>query len=251
MKTIKEIVKKTKHYDVKFNDDIIPVEPEIFLKYHLKLMDTLDDKTYKALIDDNAYIYYDKLGIVRLKKMQTTKELKDYLISKGAKEALIKQLVHKYSERKYLDDFAYAKMYTQMKRNTNGPKVIFNYLREKGISNEIIEGFTKRIDEHMVLSALIPKKIKTIKNKSQKQIIQTIKGYYLRKGFSLEAIESQIKKSISNIEVDEIGLIKKEYIKLLKKYKNKDQDKSTEYQIIQKLYAKGFKIEDIKKAINT
>ena len=251
MKTVEEIVKKAKHYAIKFDQEIVSIEPEIYLKYHLKLKDALEDKTYKTLMDDNAYIYYDKLGIIRLKKMQTTKELKDYLILKGAKESLVKQLVHKYTERKYLDDYAYAKMYVQMKQHTDGPKVISNYLKEKGISNEIIESFTKRIDEHLVLSTLIPKKLKTIKNKSKKQIIQNIKGYYLRKGFSLEAVESVVKKSISSIDVNETELIKKEYLKLLKKYQNKDMDASAEYQITQKLYAKGFKIEDIKKAINS
>ncbi len=251
MKTINEIVKKTKQYSVKFNEEFISIEPEIYLKYHLKLKDTLEDKIYRALLDDNAYIFYNKLGIIRLKKIQTTKELRDYLSSKGAKESLIKQLVHKYTERKYLDDFAYAKMYTQMKQNSKGPKAISNYLKEKGISNEIIEKFTRKIDEHLVLGRLIPKKMKMIKNKSKKQIIQTLKGYYLRKGFSLEAIESQIKKSLSSLDIDELALIKKEYTKLLKKYQNKEKEQSIEYQIIQKLYAKGFKIEDIKKAINS
>ncbi|PKK92710.1 MAG: hypothetical protein CVV61_08340 [Tenericutes bacterium HGW-Tenericutes-6] len=251
MKTVQEITKKAKHYDVKFDLDVVAIEPEIYLKYHLKLKDTLDDKTYKKLIDDNLYMIYDKLGIIRLKKMQTTKEMKDYLALKGAKDALIKQLIFKYTERKYLDDFAYARMYVQMKQNADGPKVISNHLREKGISNEIIDGFISKIDEKQVLSNLIPKKLKTIKNKSKKQIIQTLKGYYLRKGFSMESTESQIKKYISSIDIDELGLIKKEYLKLLKKYQNKEQDQSIEYQIIQKLYAKGFKIEDIKKAIQS
>ena len=37
MKTVEEIVKKAKHYAIKFDQEIVSIEPEIYLKYHLKL----------------------------------------------------------------------------------------------------------------------------------------------------------------------------------------------------------------------
>ncbi|MBU1093367.1 MAG: RecX family transcriptional regulator [Firmicutes bacterium] len=250
MKTIKEIEKKTKSYQVLFDDEWVSIEPEIFLKFRLKLLQTFDTKSFQSLIIENDYVHYDKLGIIHLKKMQTTKELSDYLRSKGAKEGIIKQLVTKYTERKYLDDFTYAKFFVQLKQASLSPQMIHNQLREKGISHEMIEGFTKRIDEQGILSEQIPKKLKTIKNKSKRQVIQTIKGYYLRKGYSSEVVEAQIKKSLSLYDVNEIELIKKEYAKLIKKNMRKD-DPDIEHKIIQKIYAKGFKIEDIKKAIQS
>ncbi|MCF7930108.1 MAG: RecX family transcriptional regulator [Acholeplasmataceae bacterium] len=250
MKTIHEIEKKTQYYKVRFDDEWIMIEPEIFLKFHLKLLQTYDSKSYHQLIMENDYAHYYKLGIIHLKKMQTTKELSDYLRSKGAQESIVKQLVTKFIEKKYLDDYAYTKLYVQMKQNNDGPLMIFNKLREKGVSAELIESFTKHIDEDQILSRLLPKKISAIKNKSKKQAIQSLKGYYLRKGFSLEAVEAQIKKSMSSYQVDELELIKKEYAKLIKKYHNME-DQQVEYKIIQKLYAKGFKIEDIKKAIQS
>lgn len=250
MKTINEIEKKTKYYQVKFDDEWIAVEPEIYLKFHLKLLQTLDAKSFQVIMMENDYVHFDKLGIIHLKKMQTTKELSDYLLSKGAKESIVKQLVAKYTEKKYLDDYAYTKLYIQLKQNSEGPQMLHNQLREKGISHELIESFTKHINEHQILSHQVPKKMNSIKNKSRKQVIQTLKGHYLRKGFSLEAVEAQIKKSMSSYQVNELELIKKEYAKLLKKSHNKE-DKQLEYKIIQKLYAKGFKIEDIKKVIES
>lgn len=250
MKTIKEIEKKTKYYQVKFDDEVVMIEPEIFLKFRLKLLQTWDSKSYQEMITENEYVHFDKLGIIHLKKMLTTKELSDYLLSKGAKEAIVKQLIKKYTDRKYLDDYAYTKLYVQLKQNSDGPQMLHNQLREKGISHELIESFTKHIDENQILSHQIPKKMNSIKNKSRKQVIQTLKGYYLRKGFSLEVVEAQIKKAMSFYQVNELELIKKEYTKLLKKSHNKE-DLQLEYKIIQKLYAKGFKIEDIKKAIES
>ncbi len=250
MKTIKEIEKKTKSYQVRFDDEWVSIEPEIYMKFRLKLLQSWDTKSYQSMIMENDYVHYDKLGVMRLKKMQTTKELSDYLLSKGAKEAIVKQLIVKYTDRKYLDDFSYTKLFIQLKQNSEGPQMLFNQLREKGIAHDMIESFTKRIDEHAILSIQVPKKLNSMKNKSKKQIIQTLKGYYLRKGYSLEAVESQIKKSMSSYQVDELELIKKEYAKLCKRYKP-ENDQDLEYKLIQKLYAKGFKIEDIKKAIQS
>ncbi|MFH1693969.1 MAG: RecX family transcriptional regulator [Bacillota bacterium] len=250
MKKIIEIEKKTKSYLVRFNEELVSIEPEIYLKFHLRLQQEFEDKEYAKLIKENEYVFYDKLGIIRLKRMQTSKELKDYLLSKGAHETIAKQLITKYTERKYLDDYTYAKLYVQLKQDSEGPQLIFNHLKEKGISNEIIEGFTKKIDEHSILEHLIPKKLKSIKNKSKKQAIQTLKGFCLRKGFSLETVDAQIKKALVSYDIDELELIKKEYAKLQKKYQSKTRDNFTNYNMIQKLYAKGFKIEDIKKVIH-
>lgn len=250
MKTINEIEKKTQYYKVRFDDEWIMIEPEIFLKFHLKLLQTYDTKTYHQLIMENDYAHYYKLGIIHLKKMQTTKELSDYLRSKGAQESIIKRLIIKFTERKYLDDYAYTKLYVQLKQNTDGPQMIDHKLKEKGIPPDLILSFIKHIDEHQILNQLVTKKMSSIKNKSKKQVIQTLKGYYLKKGFSMESVETAIKKAISSYQVDELELIKKEYAKLIKKHHNQDKEQ-LEYKIIQKLYAKGFKIEDIKKAIQS
>ncbi len=249
MKKVLGITKKTKSYAVQFDEDVILIEPEIFLKYHLRLLQELDKKTFNSLCLDNDYAHYYKLGIAKLKKMLTIHEMREYLISKGAKEAIVKQLISRYTEKKYLDDFAYAKLYTQLKQNSEGPVMIANRLRAKGISKDIIDGFVNEIDEKEILNHLIPKKMSSIKNKSKKQMIQTLKGFFVRKGFSLDAVESVIKKSLSSYDVNELDLIKKNYEKLFQKYHGKMKDKELNYFLTQKLYAKGFKIEDIKKVI--
>ncbi len=249
MKTVKSIEKKAKGYDVTFGVETIRIEPDLMVKYHLKLQDELDEKTYQNLIVENEYLYYQKLGIAKLKRMMTIHEMKAYLSLKGAKDVIIKQLIHDFIKKKYLDDVQYAKLYTQLKKTTDGPKAIENKLREKGISKEIVDQMTSQIDEPFILKESLPKKMASIKNKSKKQMIQTLKGYYLRKGFSLDAVDQVIKKNLSSYQVNEIDLIKKEAQKLMKKYKDKVEAKELNYFVTQKLYAKGFKIEDIKKVI--
>lgn len=249
MRTVESIQKKNKNYEVGFNQEKYQIEPELMIKYHLKLKDVLDEKTFQDLMIENDYLFYNKLGIAKLKRMMTIHEMRTYLESKGAKASIIKQLIHDYVKKKYLDDGLYAKFYTQLKKESDGPRAIENKLREKGISREIIDKEISQIDETAILRSALPKKMASIKNKSKKQMIQTLKGYYMRKGFSLDPVENTIKENLSSYQVNEIELVKKEAQKLLKKYQSKVEPGELKYFLTQKLYAKGFKIDDIKKVI--
>ena len=249
MKTIKEVTKKPKIFQVYIDEEMISVEPEVYFRYHLKPGLELESSTYLALIQDNEYAYYFRIGIEKLKKMMTKKELSDYLLSKGAKTAMVHQLISLFEQRKYLDDYSYAKTYFSLKERTEGPDMIQNKLREKGVSQTIISGFIENYNEDEILADLVGKKLKSIHNKSKKQAIQTTKSYFISKGFSMDAIDRNIKNNLHLFQTDELLLIQKEYQKLLKKYQEKMEAHELKYFLTQKLYQKGFSIEDIHKVL--
>jgi len=249
MKTITEIIKKPKLYQVIIDQDVILVEPEVYFKHHLKVGLELDAEEYRNLIQDNLYAYYFRIGIEKLKKMMTKKELSDYLLSKGATAGLVNQLILLYEQRKYLDDLNYTKTYFSIKKNTEGPEMIQNKLKEKGISQAILAGFLSNYQEDEILENLVEKKLKSIHNKSKKQAIQTTKSYFISKGFSMDAIDRCVLKKLHLYQEDELELIQKAYQKLLKKYQEKMDERELKYFLTQKLYQKGFSIEDIHQVI--
>ena len=251
MKKITAIEKKAKSYQVYFGEEQIEVEPEVFFKYHLHLEMELDLKAYRELIHDNEYALYFRLGIAKLKKLMTKKEMVEHLLSKGATLELSTKLVKLFEEKKYIDDFSYTKIYFQIKGKSEGPELIKNKLRNKGISPEIITGFINNYDEDSVLSELVEKKIKAIKNKSKRQAIQTIKSHFLSKGFSMDAVDRNIKKNLQYFQGNELELIEKEYAKYIRKYQSQMDAAKFNYFVTQKLYAKGFSIDDIKKVLNS
>lgn len=249
MKTITEVIKKSKIYQVYVDEDVVFIEPEIYFKHHLKAGLVLDPKEYQELIQDNQYAFYFRIGVEKLKKMMTRKEMYAFLLSKGAQIAIANQLVSLFEQRKYLDDYQYAKTYFSIKKYSEGPEMIQNKLRDKGISATIIAGFIAHHQEDEVLEDLVGKKLKSIHNKSKKQAVQTTKTYFLSKGFNMDAIDRSIKKNLHLYQADELELIQKEYLKLVKMYQGKMDPEALKYFVSQKLYQKGFTLEDIHKAL--
>ncbi|MDX9691782.1 MAG: RecX family transcriptional regulator [Acholeplasmataceae bacterium] len=249
MKTINQLVKKKNQYLVTFGDDEpIIFDPEIVLKYRLKIGSSFDVKTYHQLIEDNNFNIFYQLAIKKLKKMMTIHEMKVYLITQGASEAITKQMIKKLKDKKYLDDEIYLKTYISLKAHQHGPKKLSYDLKQKGIPFEFIENALNEINESEVIQSLMDKKIPSLKQKPYQQKVRLLKSFLLQKGFSNEAIDHELSTITYDQQSDITSLIK-DYEKLNQKIKSDDLYEKNQ-KIIQKLYQKGYRIEDIKKIIH-
>jgi regulatory protein len=247
-KIIDFIEKKKTGYEVHLNDEVLIIEPELKIKYHLTLGMEIDLKTYNLLIDENEFSTFYRMCISTLKKMQTRYELKAMMESKGAKQKIIKQVLSKLEEKKYIDDEEYTKIYIQMKSSSKGPKMLEYELRKKGISPDLITKHLSLIDEQEAISHLLKKKMTSLKTKSKQQKILSLKSYLFSKGFDRSAIEKEL-FSISFDDDQELLNLAKDYQKLLYKYQHLDLYQKNQ-QIYQRLYQKGYLSTDIKKIMN-
>jgi len=186
-----------------------------------------------------------KLGILRLKKMQTEKELYIYLVEKGCSKNLALKLVSYYKDRKYINDETYTSQYIEFKKHQQGPKMLKASLEKKGVDKNIIDQYLKSIDQEEILEHLISKKITTSKNKTKKQVLISIKTNLMQKGFDRSLIDSVIERQKSNFQTDEKELLEKAFDKLYLKYKDKKSGYDLKNLIKQKLYQKGFNLDDI------
>jgi regulatory protein len=249
MKTINQLAKKKNQYHVTFGEDEpIIFDPEIVLKYKLKVGMSFDTKTYYQLIQDNDFNIYYQVAIKKLKKMMTTHEMKDYLSAQGAKDDIIKQIIKKLKDKKYLDDELYLKTYISLKAHQHGPKKLSYDLKQKGIPFEFIEDALNKLNESDVIQSLIDKKLPSLKQKPYQQKVRLLKSFLLQKGFSNDAIDHQL-STITYDQSSDILSLKKDYEKLNQKIKSDDLYEKNQ-KIIQKLYQKGYRIEDIKKIIH-
>jgi len=248
MKTIESIQKKKAGFEIKISDEILIIEPELKIKYHLNVGTELDLKTFNQLVDENDFAYFYRLSIVRLKKIQTRFELKEYMESKGAKQKIVRQVLDKLESRNYINDEDYIKTYLQLKSSSKGPKMIEFELRKKGVSPELIDRYLSVLDEHEAISHLMRKKVSTLKSKSKQQKTQNIKSYLLSKGFNLSAIDHELSKLIFDDEQETSNLLK-DYEKLKNKYQHIESYEQKQ-EIIKRLYQKGYRIDDIKKVMD-
>jgi regulatory protein len=247
-KKIELIEKKKTGYEVHINDEVLMIEPELKIKYHLTLGMEIDLKTYHELIDENEFSTFYRMCILKLKKMQTRYELKTLMESKGAKQKIIKQVLSKLENRKYVDDDEYTKIYIQMKSSSKGPKMLEFELRKKGVSPDLIAKHLSVIDEQEAISHLLKKKMTSLKSKSKQQKILSLKSYLVSKGFDLSTIEREL-LNVSFDEDQEIINLTKDYQKLLYKYQHLD-DYQKNQEIYKRLYQKGYSSSSIKKIMN-
>ena len=246
------LIKKFKtKYQVTFdNDQIIDFEPMIYTKHHLKLFQIFEKNEYDKLIEDNLYERYKRLGLQRLKRMQTKKELYDYLIDKEASIKIAKQLVYEFNEKRYLDDDAYTKIYVQLHQDQKGPKYLEQQLIKKGVEKAIVDSYMQQINELDILSNLIPKKIRLLNGKkSKKQILIKIKTDLLRLGFHSNKIDESIALCQNDIEEVDIRIVEKYFLKLRAKIKSQELSYEDKQKIFVKLYQKGFPQSLITKVI--
>lgn len=247
MKTIDSIIKKKKVLTISFSGEIQDILAEVALKYHLALGQEITEDTYHALIMDHLYQTYYEMAIKKLKQMQTTHEMKVFLTSKGAPSSIIKQIISKLKERKYIDDALYIKTYLQFKAQTYGPKMLAYKLKQKGLDHVAVDQAISAMDQSDTIEMLIQKKLNTLKSKSNQQKIQLIKAHLLNKGFELSAIESYV-NHLQLSDDQELKTLKLTYDKLLYKYRDLAGYEQQE-KIISKLMTLGFRYDLIKKVV--
>jgi SOS response regulatory protein OraA/RecX len=246
MKTVTDIKKLKSGYKVTFNESImVDIELDIYFKYHLKPGETLDEKTYQQMIDENHKLYYTNLGVTRLKKMQTYHELKTYLDEKGCPKHILNEVMKLFVDRRYINDVEYVKTYIELKKYQEGPNLIASKFEQKGISKDIALTYISKINQSEILNDLIPKKLNSFKHKTKKQALQSTKVYFMSKGYDREIIEPIIFKHAHQYQGDDQALLSKTFDKLYNTYKDKKQGYELKTLLKQKLYQKGFSFEDI------
>jgi len=246
MKTIQEIKKTKKQVYLTFTDETIKaVELDLFFKFRLKVGLTVDAASWKQLNQENDYLYYERLGIEKLRKMQSTFMLKSFLREKGCPDPLLDKLIHSFQTKKYLDDEAYVRLYLETKKYIHGPKMMTDKLKTDGVYFPLVDRLVATIDEEEILTETIPKKVKTYKNRSEKQALEATRIHFMRKGYTREVIERVLFKLQPTFNFQEIENLKKVAYKYLQTYEKKKEGYDLIQTLKQKLYQKGYKMNDI------
>lgn len=246
MKVIASIKKLKNDLVVTFEDHTdMTIVYDIYLKYHLEPSLVMDEKTFREMQEENAFLFFKRMALKKLARMMTAYELYTFLIEKGSKEGIAKQIIHDFKLKKYIDDDAYAKWYVSMKQMQEGPRLITEKLKQKGIASDVINTYVSQIDEYACLKDSIDKKLKGKTHQNRHQLTMKLKRFYVQKGFSLDVVSACVKEAVSSQFIDEKALLKADIDKLIRKSKETiDKQK-----MIEKLYRKGYRYDDIKEAL--
>ena len=221
----------------------ILVHEDLILKKELLLTREIDEDDVKNIDKlNNNYNAYDLAVKYISTKFRSCLEVHEYLEKKEVEKDIIHEVIEKLKQQKYLDDFVFAKAFVndRIKFSNNGPYKIKKELDERGVSNSIIEDVLGIFDfslEKEKLDKLVPKYVKTIRNKSYSMMKNKVCDYFTTLGYS----KSLVIDILGNIDYDDSLAREKEYDKLLKKYSKKYSGSELEYKIKQSLYKNGFR----------
>lgn len=247
-----EKIKKTKSgkYILELdNNEKITTYDEVILKNNLLFNKEIDSELLNKLnIENNYYEVYNKVMKFISTKMRSELEINKYLDKLQFKEK--EKIINDLKRIKLINDDIYIKAFISDKitLTLNGPYKIKKELLEHNIDEDKIDQELSKIDSEIYyerINKLINKKIKTNKNKSIYLLKQKIVNELIDLGYS----KDMILEVLNNFTINEIDIIKKEYDLLYKKLSKKYQGSELQYQIKNKLYSKGFNIENINSVI--
>lgn len=151
-------------------------------------------------MDDHFEKYYLKAVYFLKFRLRSVKEIHDHLKKKNAPEEIIKRVIATLEEQKFLNDREFANWWIESRARfrSKGKRIVELELRQKGISQEIIEEAMASEkaedvpDEAEQLSRLIEQRFPKYKHLEKMEIYQKLGAFLARRGYTWD----QIKRSI-------------------------------------------------------
>ena len=224
---------------------------EVIIKNNLLYKKDITSKEIDEIEKLNTfYDIYDKAIKHISKKMRSTKEIKEYLEGHDLSSKEEEELINKLKKIGMINDEMYVKAYVSDKihLSSDGPNKIKNELLKNNIKEEIIDEELSKIDEEELINKvkrIINKKVRASKTSSY----NTRQKIYLELtnlGYSKELIDK-----CYNDDRDDESFLERDFNKIYKDVSRKETDENKIYlKIKQKLYQKGYKLEQIDRIIN-
>lgn len=243
---------KNNKYKIFISDQSIITYDNVILENDLLYKKSIDQKLYKKILEDTSYYdIYNRVVKYILKKRRSEKEVKKYLQKFDIGEVQQNKMFAKLKQIKLIDDIEYCKAYINDKLYLSkcGINKIRNDLLNENIPLEIIEEYLNNIENNILddrLEKLILKKIKSNKKYSDQFLKQKILNDMLNLGYEKSSILEIIDKNIKN----DSNILENEFNKIYLKIEKKYSGLELKNKIRQKLYQKGFSIEEINELLN-
>ncbi|WP_141434364.1 recombination regulator RecX [Bacillus sp. 03113] len=232
------------------------VGEDVLIKYQLKKGTMLDELTITEIqyYDEIHKAYHVAIRFLS-RRMRTELEVRKYLQEKNMGDFVIQEAIIKLYEYKFLNDEEYANAYVRSQINTTdkGPDLIIREMKEKGISNSLIENSIQQyLPEMQVEKATkISQKIfHKNSNDSQRLIKQKLEQMLQRKGYFSETIQIAIEEALSNTnDTNDFEALLYQGEKARRKLSNYTGFEY-EQKMKQLLFRKGFSIDSINRFLN-
>ncbi len=233
------------------NKGEITLYDDVILKFNLLIDKNISPEKLRAIMEYNDELssYYKALKYIAI-KMRTKKETQEYLKKNNVSANIIAKTIARLEKQGYINEEKYVHYYIldQVNLTLNGPAKIKQALLKQNLKEEVITKELNNIDSKIwqeKCQKIITKKLKA--NKDSKTIfLNKIKLYLFKEGFTKPLYEELLTNLDLNDNDNFLKNANKIYLKLQKKYEGEELI----YYLKNKLYAKGYTVNQINDFIN-
>lgn len=231
------------------------VDEAVLIKYGLKKGLELDDSFLTEIYYEDDIRKAFNLALHYLtRRIRSEAEVRTYLLEKEIDAPIIQEVIFKLYEYKFLNDEQYAVAYvrTQMNTTDKGVVLIRRELKERGISDVLIDQALVEYPYEAQLETarkICEKIVGKNRKDSNKALKQKLEQRLVRKGFSFDIISNAIGKTQLERYDDVMEALVYQAEKLQRKYAN-DTGYEYEQKMKSALYRKGFTLDQIEKYLS-
>ena len=244
---IEKIKKKGTKYKITLdNGEVINTFDDVILENNLLFDKFIDSDLLNKIHTDTIYYesYHKTLKMIE-RRLRSEMEIRKYLDKNAITDEDKEKIIETLKRIGLIDDLRFAKAYTNDKINLSldGPFKIAKNLEEHKIDKEIIDAVIAGIDDNVIkehLNKIVMKKVKANTKYSEFILKQKLMIYLVNLGYARE----DINEVLTNVHLSS-DMVNKEIEKIYNKLSRKYDGDELIYKLKNKLYSKGFKMEDI------
>lgn len=234
------------------------VDEDILIKYDMRKGMELNEEEMKEIVDADEAKKTQHLAIHYLSfRMRSEKEMIDYLEKKERQPEHIQRAISFLKQERLIDDFVFSGAFirTKTKQSHVGPSKLKQQLKQKGISDHIINECLIPYDVEWqtgeVQSWLEKLERRKVESKESNQQQRNKQMNQLRsKGFDYEAIASAFNDKVESDTDQELKALQFQAEKLMRTYSRKYSGYELKQRLTQALARKGFSFGDISNVVD-
>lgn len=234
------------------NDVKIKLLPRVYSEYYLYVGKRLSIEEFKNLqvANEDAKIKDYAFGLF-VNFSYSESELVKKLKAKKASPKIIEETVLALTNANLLNDARYAKEKARtLQESFYGPYYIKNYLKDKGISEDIIKDvLSSPYDYATSLATYLKKPASQVSAKNKKDRDEKLTNKLLRRGFPFEVVTHAISELPGLTDEQVLKNLQKDYEKIRYRYARTYEGDELKQRILRYLSQKGYNYNEIIKML--
>lgn len=164
------------------------------MKLGIKIgLDVTESKLREAICDSERSVAFDKALSYLSRSMKTVHQMREYLTKRGYDKPVTEYVISKLKDYRYLDDEAYARMYSEQNVSTKGERRVKQELIQKGVNYDLSEQYSKQENSDAMSNAMrLATKYMNSKPRDVKTL-QKLQRYLLSRGYDFDVVNTVLR----------------------------------------------------------